>query len=69
MHACTQVVYLLCGLLRVSKIIRFLSHSVMTGFTSGAAFFFGFSQLKACFGLQASTHGLAGAGLGWAGLC
>jgi SulP family sulfate permease len=41
-----QIIFLLCGMLRVSKVIRFLSHPVMTGFTSGAAFYIGFSQLK-----------------------
>jgi hypothetical protein len=56
-----QIVFLLCGLLRVSKLIRFLSHSVMTGFTSGAAFYLGFAQLKSCFGItvRASLHPLA----------
>ncbi len=33
------------------QVIRFLSHPVMTGFTSGAAFYIGFSQLKYIFGI------------------
>lgn len=36
----------------MSKVIRFLSHPVITGFTTGAAMFIGFSQLRLCFGIK-----------------
>lgn len=39
------------GFLHYSQVIRFLSHPVMTGFTSGAAFYIGFSQIKYIFGI------------------
>ena len=48
----SQVIFLICGTLRVSKVIRFLSHPVITGFTTGAAMFIGFSQLRLCFGIK-----------------
>lgn len=47
-----QLVLLICGLIKVGKVIRFLSHPVMTGFTSGAAFYIGMSQLKYVFGIK-----------------
>lgn len=47
-----SIVFLLCGFLRISKIIRFLSHPVMTGFTSGSALYIGLSQLKYIFGIK-----------------
>jgi sulfate transporter 4 len=36
------------GVLRLGFIVRFLSHSVITGFTSGAAVIIGMSQVRAC---------------------
>lgn len=45
-------------MLRVSKVIRFLSHPVLTGFTTGAACFIGFSQLRLCFGIKVGFVGL-----------
>jgi MFS superfamily sulfate permease-like transporter len=35
------------GLLRLGFMVRFLSHSVITGFTSGAAIIIGMSQVGA----------------------
>lgn len=51
----SQVIFLVCGTLRVSKITRFLSDPVITGFTTGAALFIGFAQLRLCFGIQVRT--------------
>jgi sulfate transporter 4 len=34
------------GLLRLGFLVRFLSHSVITGFTSGAAIIIGMSQVR-----------------------
>jgi MFS superfamily sulfate permease-like transporter len=34
------------GLLRLGFMVRFLSHSVITGFTSGAAIIIGMSQVR-----------------------
>jgi sulfate permease, SulP family len=34
------------GLLKLGSLIRYLSHSVMTGFTSAAGIYVGFTQLK-----------------------
>jgi MFS superfamily sulfate permease-like transporter len=38
------------GVLRLGFIVRFLSHSVITGFTSGAAVIIGMSQVCVCGG-------------------
>jgi sulfate transporter 4 len=37
--------YTAIGVLRLGFIVRFLSHSVITGFTSGAAIIIGMSQV------------------------
>ena len=43
------------GVLRLGFMVRFLSHSVITGFTSGAAIIIGMSQVRT----------LSGEGKGW----
>jgi MFS superfamily sulfate permease-like transporter len=65
------------GVLRLGFMVRFLSHSVITGFTSGAAVIIGMSQVRAravideqMNELRVSSrgslagHGCAGAGCG-----
>ncbi len=42
------------GLLRLGFLINFLSHPVISGFTSAAAFIIGFSQLKSLLGIELS---------------
>jgi sulfate transporter 4 len=44
------LVYVLMGLLRLGFVTIFLSHAVVSGFTSGAAIIIGLSQLKYFFG-------------------
>ncbi len=46
------VVLLLMFILRLGTLVNFLSHSVITGFTSAAALMIAFSQLKYVFGLE-----------------
>lgn len=45
------VIQALMGLLRVGFIVNFLSHPVLSGFTSAAALIIGFSQLKHLLGI------------------
>ncbi|HSI93701.1 MAG TPA: sulfate permease [Jiangellaceae bacterium] len=47
------VIQLGMGVLRLGALVSFLSHSVLSGFTSAAAIVIAASQLKALFGLQA----------------
>lgn len=44
------LVYIVMGLLRLGFVTIFLSHAVVSGFTSGAAIIIGLSQLKYFFG-------------------
>ena len=46
------VIQVLLGALRLGFLINFLSHPVISGFTSAAAFIIGFSQLKYLFGID-----------------
>lgn len=46
------IILLLMRLLRLGSLVNFLSHSVITGFTSAAALMIAFSQLKYVFGLE-----------------
>lgn len=46
------VVQLAMGLLRMGFLVNFLSHPVLSGFTSAAALIIGTSQLKSLFGLD-----------------
>ena len=46
------LVLLLMFVLRLGSLVNFLSHSVITGFTSAAALMIAFSQLKYVFGLE-----------------
>ncbi len=48
------VIQLLLGIFRLGFLINFLSHPVISGFTSAAAFIIGFSQLKFLLGIDLS---------------
>ena len=48
------VVQLLMGVLRLGFLVNFLSHPVISGFTSAAALIIGFSQLKHLLGVDLS---------------
>ncbi len=48
----TGVIQLAMGLARMGKLVNFVSHSVIIGFTAGAGFLIGFKQLKHVFGLD-----------------
>ncbi len=52
---CAGVIQLLFGLLRFGAVVNFVSHSVVLGFTAGAAIVIGVSQLKHVLGLQYSS--------------
>jgi len=47
----------LLGLFRLGFLVNFLSHPVLSGFTSAAAFIIGFSQLKHLLGLSITPSG------------
>ncbi|ELK5318418.1 SulP family inorganic anion transporter [Vibrio vulnificus] len=49
---CAGLIQLLFGLLRFGAVVNFVSHSVVLGFTAGAAIVIGVSQLKHVLGLQ-----------------
>lgn len=49
---CASLVQLLFGLLRFGALVNFVSHSVVLGFTAGAALVIAISQLKHVLGLQ-----------------
>ncbi len=49
------VLKLLMGLARLGILVNFISHSVVLGFTAGAAVLIGVSQLKNFFGLSAAA--------------
>eukprot|EP00940_MAST-03C_sp_MAST-3C-sp2_P002087 g2087.t1 len=46
----------LFGVLGLGKITSFLSHDVLTGFTSGSAIIIAFSQMKYIFGIDVGRH-------------
>ena len=51
------LLYLAIGVFRLGFLANFLSHSVISGFTTGAALLIGLSQLKFFFGISiAKTH-------------
>lgn len=49
---CAGIIQLIFGLLRFGVVVNFVSHSVVLGFTAGAAIVIGISQLKHVLGLQ-----------------
>lgn len=49
-------IQLLLGLCRLGFIVHFLSHAVISGFTSAAAIVIGLSQLKHLLGVNLATH-------------
>lgn len=46
------VIQLAMGLARMGKLVNFVSHSVIIGFTAGAGVLIGFKQLKHVFGME-----------------
>jgi len=46
------VIQLAMGLAKMGKLVNFVSHSVIIGFTAGAGILIGFKQLKHVFGLE-----------------
>lgn len=46
------ILYLIVGVFRLGFFANFLSHSVISGFTTGAALIIGLSQLKYFFGIS-----------------
>jgi sulfate permease, SulP family len=57
----TGVIQLVLGLLRAGFIVNFLSHAVISGFTSAAAIVIGLSQLRQLLGVPlASGHSVVG---------
>ncbi len=51
------IIQLSMGLIRFGTLVNFISHSVVTGFTAGAAILIATSQLKHFFGLSLSRGG------------
>lgn len=51
---CCGVIITVCGILNLGNVINFMSHPVMSGFTTGAACIIGLTQMKAAFGLTVS---------------
>ncbi len=45
------------GLARMGALVNFISHSVVVGFTAGAAFLIAAKQLKHFFGVEMDSHG------------
>ncbi len=56
---CVGVVQLLFGLLRFGALVNFVSHSVVLGFTAGAAIVIAASQIKNLLGLQLENDNTA----------
>jgi SulP family sulfate permease len=52
----TGLIQWILGLLRMGFIVNFLSHAVISGFTSAAAIVIGLSQLKHLLGIKLSSH-------------
>jgi high affinity sulfate transporter 1 len=50
------IIAIVAGLLRLGFVVNFISESVLTGFSAGAALFIGSSQLSKLFGVEGS-HG------------
>lgn len=56
---CAGIVQLLMGVLRVGSVVNFVSHSVVIGFTAGAAVVIAVSQLKHVLGLTFTSENTA----------
>ncbi|MGF1688674.1 SulP family inorganic anion transporter [Photobacterium japonica] len=56
---CAGVVQLIMGLLRFGAVVNFVSHSVVLGFTAGAAIVIAVSQLKHLLGLDVASGSTA----------
>jgi hypothetical protein len=48
---CSGIIICVCGILNLGNMINFMSHPVMSGFTTGAACTIGLTQMKSAFGL------------------
>ncbi len=48
----TGIIQLAMGIAKMGKLVNFVSHSVIIGFTAGAGFLIGFKQLKHVFGVE-----------------
>lgn len=53
---CMGITLVVLSLVNAGKIIKYVNHPVMSGFTSGAACLIGLNQIKAAFGFG-NTHG------------
>ena len=53
------VLWFIVGALQLGFLARFLSHSVISGFTTGAALTIGLSQLKYILGIKARSPALS----------
>src|SRR5699024_9667866 len=51
------IIQLVLGLMRMGMLVNFISHTVIVGFTAGAAVLIAVSQLKHFFGLAISSSG------------
>ncbi|CAN5612935.1 sulfate permease [soil metagenome] len=51
------VIQLVMGLIRGGAVVKFLSHAVISGFTSAAAIIIGLSQIKNITGIDIGSHG------------
>ncbi len=56
---CAGIVQLIMGVLRVGAVVNFVSHSVVMGFTAGAAVVIAVSQLKHVLGLSFASENTA----------
>jgi len=56
---CAGIVQLIMGVLRVGAVVNFVSHSVVMGFTAGAAVVIAVSQLKYVLGLSFASENTA----------
>lgn len=49
------IIFMIMSFLRMGQLINFMSHSVISGFTTAAAFLIGLNQLKSAFGFTNSS--------------
>ena len=49
---CMGVLLCVMSVLNIGQLIRYLSHSILSGFTTAAAMLIGLSQLKSAFGFS-----------------
>ncbi len=51
---CCGIIITVMGILNLGSLINFMSHPVMSGFTTGAALTIGLGQMKGAFGMMVS---------------